>query len=91
MYKETTHISASLPKELVDRLDALAALIERDRAWVLKHALEHYLASEGAELQEEAAGLAELQAGEFSELDDVLKKASTLIEHAEIKRSRRAG
>ena len=89
--EETSHISASLSVELIQRVDALAALIDHDRAWIISRALEHYLASEGADLQEDAAGLAELQAGKFVDLDDVLKKAAAVIEATESKRARRAG
>ncbi|TNM66008.1 CopG family ribbon-helix-helix protein [Aliirhizobium smilacinae] len=90
MSEKTSHISASLPAELVERVDNLATLIEQDRAWIIQRALENYLTNEGADLQEDAAGLAELQAGKFSELDEVLKKANSIVEHAEAKRALRA-
>jgi predicted transcriptional regulator len=91
MTEEKSQISASLPVDLVNEIDALAALVQQDRAWILQRALELYLADEGAELRETAAGLAELDAGQFRELDDVLKEASSIVDRAETIRARRAG
>jgi predicted transcriptional regulator len=89
--EEKSQISASLPVRLIAEMDALAGLAQQDRAWIIQRALESYLAGEGAELRDDAAGLAELDNGEFSDLGDVLKKASAIIDQTEAKRARRAG
>lgn len=84
-------ISLSLPSDLIDRVDAAAVLAERDRSWIMRRALEHYLVEEGADLIEDAAGLAELDQGQSSDLDEVLKKATAIVDRAEARKARRAG
>ncbi len=84
-------VPLSLPSEMIERIDQLAAVVERDRSWIMQRALETYLVEEGADLLEDAAGLAELEQGQFSELDEVLKKASAIIDRAEARKARRAG
>ena len=88
---DTSQIVADLPIDLIEKIDALAVAAKQDRAWIIRQAVEYYLAGEGTDLAEDAAGLAELEGGHFSELDDVLGKASTIIERAETARARRAG
>lgn len=91
MTEETSIVPLSLPSEMIERIDQLAAVVERDRSWIMQRALETYLVEEGADLLEDAAGLAELEQGQFSELDEVLKKASAIIDRAEARKARRAG
>ncbi|AYC99749.1 ribbon-helix-helix protein, CopG family [Neorhizobium sp. NCHU2750] len=91
MSEDKLQISVSLPADLVGRADEIAALVHRDRNWVLQRALERYLADEGTDLREEAAGIAELDNGHSSDLDSVLKKAADVIDRAEARKASRAG
>jgi predicted transcriptional regulator len=88
---EKLQISLSLPADLIGQVDELADLAQRDRSWIVQRALEHYLTDEGADLRDDAGGIAELDAGQSSDLDDVLKKASGIIDRAEAQKARRAG
>jgi predicted transcriptional regulator len=87
---EKTQISLRLSSEIVDAFDKVAQLLDRDRTWVMQRALKQYLENEGAELLEEAEGLAELDRGEGIDIDDVLTKAEAIISAAEAKRRARA-
>ncbi len=91
MSEDTSNVSLSLPSDLIDQIDAAAVLAEKDRSWIMRRALEHYLAEEGADLIEDAAGLAELDQGQSTDLDEALKKATALVDRAEARKARRAG
>ena len=82
-------ISLRLSTELVEKFDRIAEYLERDRTWVIRQALEQYMAEgeEGADLLDEAEGYAELERGESLPLQDVLDEAMTRINAAERKRA----
>jgi predicted transcriptional regulator len=86
-----TQISLRLPAQLVAEFDRVAQLLDRDRTWVMQRALSQYLQGEGAELLEEAEGLAQLDRGEGADLDDVLERAEAIISAAETRRTARVG
>jgi predicted transcriptional regulator len=52
--------------ELQDRLDAIAAAIDRPRSWVVNRALEAFVQSETWQIEEIKRGLTEADAGEFA-------------------------
>ncbi|WP_105426541.1 CopG family ribbon-helix-helix protein [Neorhizobium tomejilense] len=89
--QDKSQISLRLPTDLVSEYDRIATALDRDRTWVMLRALTQYLEQEGAELLQDAEGFAELEEGKSADLDDVLSKASSIIEAAEAKRSKRAG
>jgi predicted transcriptional regulator len=89
--QDKSQISLRLPTDLVSEYDRIATALDRDRTWVMLRALTQYLEQEGAELLQDAEGFAELDEGKGADLDDVLSKASSIIEAAEAKRSKRAG
>jgi predicted transcriptional regulator len=89
--QDKSQISLRLPTELVNEFDRIATTLDRDRTWVMLRALTQYLEQEGAELLQDAEGFAELDAGKGVDLDDMLSKASSIVEAAEAKRSKRAG
>lgn len=91
MSEDKSDVSLSLPSVLIDQVDAAAALARRDRSWIMRRALEKYLAEEGADLIEDAAGLAELDQGKTSDLNEVLNKATAIVERAEARKARRTG
>ena len=81
--QDKSQVSLRLPTSLVTQFDRIAGILDRDRTWVMQRALVEYLDREGAELLEEAEGLAQLDAGESSDLDEVLNKATSIIDAAE--------
>jgi predicted transcriptional regulator len=77
--------------ELLDQVQQLTVLTGQGRDSIIEGALEAYLNSVRSELHEDADGFAELDQGRYADLDDVLKKASKLVDDAEAIRARRAG
>jgi len=53
MAVEWKHTTMRLPQELVTRIDAIAASMDRSRAWVFVKALEAYLKANEPEQKEE--------------------------------------
>jgi predicted transcriptional regulator len=86
-----SQVSLRLPTRLVSEFDRIAAILERDRTWVMQKALNRYLETEGAEILQDAQGLDELDRGDSVDLDDMLDKARTIVEATEYRRGKRAG
>lgn len=91
MATKKLQIELDLPEKLIEVLDRVAAAVKEDRGTVMRWALEHYAEREGAIILDEAAGLAELDAGDSFDLDDVLAETRTMIEAAAVQRAKRAG
>lgn len=91
MATKKLQIELDLPEELIEVFDQLAAAMQEDRATVMRRALEYYAEQEGAVILDEAAGMAELDAGDSFDLDDVLAETRAVIEAAAAQRSKRAG
>ncbi|NEI32797.1 transcriptional regulator [Rhizobium leguminosarum] len=88
---EKSQVSLRLPTSLVSQFDRIAAILERDRTWVMQKALSQYLAIEGAEILADAQGLDELDRGDSVDLEDVLEKARAIVDAAENRRRMRVG
>jgi predicted transcriptional regulator len=91
LQSEKSQVSLRLPTRLIAEFDHIATILDRDRTWVMQKALSQYLAGEGAEILQDAEGLAELDRGESVDLDDVLEKARAIIDAAASKRDKRTG
>jgi predicted transcriptional regulator len=91
LHNEKTQVSLRLPTPLVAEFDQIAALLDRDRTWVMQKALGQYLAGEGAEVLRDAAGIGELDRGESVDLEDVLENARAIVDAAEYRRGQRVG
>jgi predicted transcriptional regulator len=89
MSEETASITISLrvPTEVTERLDKIAAALERPRSWVMLRALRQYIADEGQEVLDVQEGIAELDRGEGIPIDDVLAEMDEIIAKAEAKRN----
>ena len=77
-------VSVRLPPELLEKLDKIAAALERSRSWVLVHAFREYLKDEGQEILDVQEGSEQLERGEsvtseqlFAELDEIIARAAT--------------
>ena len=89
MSEETASITISLrvPTEVTERLDKIAAALERPRSWVMLRALRQYIADEGQEVLDVQEGIAELDRGEGIPIEDVLAEMDEIIAKAEAKRN----
>ena len=87
---DRTQISLRVPASVVARFDRIAEILERDRTWVMLKAFTHYLEHEGNDLLEEAEGIAQLDRGEGTDLEEVLNKADAIIAAAEARHGARA-
>lgn len=91
LQNEKSQVSLRLPTPLVAEFDRIAAALDRDRTWVMQKALSQYLAGEGAEILRDAQGIDELDRGESVDLDEVLEKARTIVDAAELRRGAKVG
>ena len=80
-------VSLRLPAEVIEKLDKVAAALERPRSWVMLRALRRYLAEEGQEMLDIQEGIAELDRGEGIPLDDILAGIDRKIAELEAKRA----
>ena len=62
-----------VPDALADKLDEIAAKLDRSRAYVAAQALEKFVELESWQLAEIEAGLAEADRGEFASDEEVAK------------------
>jgi predicted transcriptional regulator len=82
-------VSLTVPSDMMEAYDKLAAALERPREWVMLRALREYLEDgEGAEIAEDSESLAELDRGECVSFEETLKKVREIIARAEAKRAR---
>lgn len=91
MATKKLQIEMDLPEELIAFLDRITAAANKDRATVMRWALEYYVEQEGEIVLDELAGLADLDAGRYVDFDDFLEEIDTTIDTAEAKQAKRAG
>ena len=84
----STHVSLSVPNDLVEAFDKLAAVLDRPRSWVMLQALRQYLEDEGAEIAEDVESLAELDRGETAPLAESIREVREILGRTEKKRQR---
>ncbi|HYM71633.1 MAG TPA: ribbon-helix-helix protein, CopG family [Stellaceae bacterium] len=82
-------ISVRLPTDLVERLDKVAAIMERPRSWVILDAVREYLADEGQEVLDIQAGIEEAERGETVPFEEVLAELEEKVARAEAKHTAR--
>lgn len=78
-------ISVRLPAAVLEKLDKVAALMERPRSWVILDAIRKYLADEGQEMLDIQAGIEELDRGEGIPFEEVLAEMHKKIAEAKRK------
>jgi predicted transcriptional regulator len=76
-------ISVRLPADIVEKLDKVAAIMERPRSWVILDAVREYLADEGQEVLDIQAGIEELDRGEGIPVEEVMAEVERMISEAE--------
>jgi predicted transcriptional regulator len=82
-------ISVRLPTEIVEKLDKVAAIMERPRSWVILDAVREYLADEGQEVLDIQAGIEEAERGETVPFEEVLAEMEEKIARVEAKNASR--
>jgi predicted transcriptional regulator len=80
-------VSIRVPADVVERLDKVAAILERPRSWVILRAIRQYLADEGKEVLDVQEGIEEAERGEGIPIEDVLAEMDEIIAKAEAKRA----
>lgn len=86
-YQDESQIVLRLPADVVKQIDRIADYTKRDRSAVVLQVLQSYLSAEGADLLDEAEGIAELDRGEGIALDTVLTEARRIVAAAGKKRA----
>jgi predicted transcriptional regulator len=66
---ETRTLTAQVPVELAQEVDALSALLDRPRQWIVKKALVQFLSREAEKRRLIQEGLDDVTAGRFVPMD----------------------
>ncbi|MBV9528326.1 ribbon-helix-helix domain-containing protein [Sphingomonas sp.] len=66
-------VTANLPEDLVARLDSIADRIERSRSWIVRHALDEWLADEERRYELTLEGMRSLDEGNTLTHEEVVK------------------
>ena len=77
-----TAFTVRVPDETADKLDRLAEKLDRSRAYVAAQAIEAYVEREAWQLAEIEAGLAEADAGDFADRDDLARVVAKYVKRA---------
>ena len=75
---ETKVLTAHVPLPLADRVDALAARMERSRGWIVKQALSAWVEQEEERRRLTLEAMADVQAGDVVDHKDVRAWADSL-------------
>jgi predicted transcriptional regulator len=78
MVAETRTLTAQVPVELAEEVDALSEQIERPRQWIIKKALVQYLAREAEKRRLIQEGLDDVTAGRFVSMEQARVWANSL-------------
>ncbi len=84
----STHVTLRIPAEVADHFNRLAAMLDRPRSWVMLRAPRQYLETEGADIAEDMASLAELDRGDGQPFETVIAEAERNIERGKAKDGR---
>ena len=66
-------ITANLPTDLVERLDAVAERLDRSKSWIVREALNAWLAEEQRRYELTLEALKDVDEGRVIAHDDILK------------------
>lgn len=72
-------ITLRLPLDVLIAIERIAETSDRSRSWVMVRAMRLYLAGEGAEILNVAAGLEQLDKGESEDMDDVIAQVEQIV------------
>lgn len=78
MVAETRTLTAQVPVELAQKVDALSELLERPRQWIIKKALIQFLAREAEKRRMIQEGLDDVTAGRLVSMEQACAWAHSL-------------
>lgn len=78
MTMATKVVTAHVPGDLADKVDALATRLERSRGWIIKQALSAYIADEDERDRLTREAMADVDAGRIVAHRDVVAWADSL-------------
>jgi len=78
MQTNTKVLTAHMPSQLVEKIDQLAASLERSRTWVVKQALTEWISQEETRRQMTLEALADVDAGHVIDHEKVKAWADSL-------------
>jgi predicted transcriptional regulator len=78
MVADTRTLTAQVPVELAQEVDALSELLERPRQWIIKKALVQYLAREADKRRLIQEGLDDVTAGRLISIEQARAWANSL-------------
>jgi predicted transcriptional regulator len=80
-------VSVRVPTDLAEKLDKIAAILDRPRSWVILHAIRQYLADEGQEVLDVQEGIEEADRGDVVDFEEIMAELDEIIAQAEDKRA----
>jgi predicted transcriptional regulator len=75
-------LTMRLPEDVLAEIEEIAGICNRTRSWVFVRALKSYLATEGKEIRDIAKAKREIEAGEGSDLDDLIDEVDAIAKGA---------
>lgn len=70
---ERLNVTCRIPKDAVESLDKLGALVDRDRSYLINQAITQYVANQKWQIEEVERAIAEADAGKVVSYDDFVK------------------
>jgi predicted transcriptional regulator len=71
MASKTAAVSVRVPEDLANRVEALAAALDRPKSWVVEKALDSFVEHETWFVEQVRQGIAEAEAEDFADNDAV--------------------
>ena len=71
---EVSVFSVRVPKELKDRLESLADAMDRDRSWLVRDALERYVADQAWQVEAIREGVAAADRGDLIDHQEIVSR-----------------
>ncbi|WP_171035340.1 CopG family ribbon-helix-helix protein [Limnobacter alexandrii] len=70
---KTRVITAHVPEDLANKVDEIAEKMDRSKAWIVKQALNNYVAEEQAKYEMTLDAIRSVEEGNFVRHEDILK------------------
>jgi predicted transcriptional regulator len=75
-------LTMRIPTDVLTEIEEIAGICNRTRSWVFVRALKSYLATEGKEIRDIAKAKREIEAGEGTDLDDIIDEVDAIAKGA---------
>ncbi len=74
---EKVNVTCRIPRDAVESLDKLGALVDRDRTYLVNQAIDHYLAHQKWQIEEVERAIAEADAGQTVSHKEFVKEVKS--------------